>query len=1284
MFFAKRWNIAILTAGLLCVLLTLFPGLHKVAAKKRQAEELQVQTVPSAIPVTAYRSPGARHKIQVSDPHLANLIASQKGKLVADYGAFSVFEVDEASLHQIENQKGVSLADESNLLLLNARPIDTSTSEGQLLRRQAVSDGSSHGMHLVQFAGPIQPEWLAALEKTGVQVVSYIPNNAYLVFGDAASLRDVQKLAATSPKVQWDGPYDRALRIQPGWEAASLDGKSLGTEHLTNEKDANLFIVQLFANRSTNAQTLKLIEQNRLEPIRNQIAISHYLNLYVKLNPASLKLIAGQPDVVSITPYKPPVLLDERQGQILANNLTSGVPNPTPDYATFLANAGFTQAQFDASNFVVDLSDQGLDNGTTSPNHFGLFKGGVRPGTSRVAYNLLYGTGVANDMTGCGSIGHGSWTTHVLAGNTLSQTTAFPHGDNSFRHGTGINPFVRVGNSTIFDTAGGYLNPNFVALQNAAYQNGARISSNSWGDDVSNGTYDADAQTFDTLARDAQGGVPGNQEMVMVFAAGNSGPGAGTMSSPGTGKNVLTAGGCQNVRPSVSDATNADNMYVSSSRGPCQDGRKKPDILAPATNVTGGVVQVANPPVNGDADSCYTGSFFPSGQEWTRTGNGTSFACPAVAGGASLLRQHFINRGMAPPSPSMTKAFLMSTATYMTGSGAGGNLWSNDQGMGRMNLAAAFDTMPRVLHDQVGAETLTASGQTRVITGTVSNPAQPFRVTLAWTDAPGSTTGSAFNNNLDLQVTVGGNTYLGNVFSGATSATGGSADTRNNVESVFLPAGVSGNFVVIITATNINSDGVPNSGGALDQDFSLVVYNGQEAAVPVVSKNNATLTAQNCAPVGTTIDPGETVTVDFDLRNIGTAATTNLVATLQTSGNVTAPSAAQTYGAVAPNSTVTRSFTFTANPNAVCGAALVATLQLQDGAANLGTVSYSFNLGTLSTPVTSTASSGGIGVAIPDNTTVNSPITITETGQIQDVNVKIRLNHTYDADLDISLVAPDGTTIDLSSDNGGSSDNFGSGSNDCSGTFTVFDDQASTDVTAGSAPFAGSFRPEQALATLNGKSVTGTWMLRITDDATTDTGTLFCWQLEITRASYSCCTGAANNPTITGFAPIATFPGKTITVTGTGFVAGSTQVFFGGTNLIASPTVTVVNGTTLTAVVPASGTLTQNINGYLTVRVNGLDATSQGLPSNAGTPCSGTATFPEVVLLGDTTGDGLSTQTNDVALARGFSQFQATPSARQLLATDVIPLNGNCRGDGVLGATDIAFLRAVSFGQTTF
>ena len=106
--------------------------------------------------------------------------------------------------------------------------------------------------------------------------------------------------------------------------------------------------------------------------------------------------------------------------------------------------------------------------------------------------------------------------------------------------------------------------------------------------------------------------------------------------------------------------------------------------------------------------------------------------------------------------------------------------------------------------------------------------------------------------------------------------------------------------------------------------------------------NSFTLVAESC-PNGV-VDPGETVTVNFGLKNTGTANTTNLVATLLATGGILSPSGPQTYGVVGINGTaVARPFTFTAT--GTCGGTNTASLQLQDGAASLGTVTFSFPLG---------------------------------------------------------------------------------------------------------------------------------------------------------------------------------------------------------------------------------------------------------------------------------------------------------------------------------------------------
>jgi hypothetical protein len=89
----------------------------------------------------------------------------------------------------------------------------------------------------------------------------------------------------------------------------------------------------------------------------------------------------------------------------------------------------------------------------------------------------------------------------------------------------------------------------------------------------------------------------------------------------------------------------------------------------------------------------------------------------------------------------MTKAYLMNCrALPHRRRRANDTLWSDAQGMGELDLGAAFDGAPRILRDELAGDTFTASGQSRTFTGFVADTNLPFRVTVAWTDAPGSTT----------------------------------------------------------------------------------------------------------------------------------------------------------------------------------------------------------------------------------------------------------------------------------------------------------------------------------------------------------------------------------------------------------------------------------------------------------------------------------------------------------------------------------------------------------------
>jgi hypothetical protein len=820
---------------------------------------LLVTAVSIGIPCIA-----APHKLRVNDPVLAKSLIARGGKVIGNYGAFTALEMDDSLLTSAETNR-VDTADEWNVIRLNAQPLDTRAAQTKALRKPR-GDFNGKRLHLVQFSGPVKPEWLDELRQSGAQIVSYIPANTYLIYGDAPSLARMQTWAGSAASVQWEGEYSSDLKVHPRARAMARSTQA--------GLPASLFAIQLITDANANASTLALIDSVKTEPARQDYQMDAYHDLVVALPAAQVDAIAAQPDVISIRPYNEPKKRDERQDQIVAGNLAGTVPSG-PGYLDWLASKGFTQAQFNASGFVVDVADAGIDNGSTTPGHFGLYPFGDSTQTSRVAYVHAEGT-FHHGGTLAGCDGHGTLNAHII-GN-YDDFSGSQHKDSGgYSYGIGICPFVKVGSSVIFDNSSqnDFTSPNYNTMVSDTYKSGARIINNSWGSDVA-GDYDMDAQTYDHLVRDGQATVVGNQQTVIVFAAGNAGPCVSSttigIDSPGSAKNVITVGAAENVRslsianggddPDGNDgcgsddatASTADGVDCSSSQGPCSDGRMKPDVVAPGIHITGGAPQTTpspDPNGPGSAISCFNGNgvcalpgsggtdnptnFFPFGQQFYTESSGTSHATPAVAGACALVRQFFINSNLAAPSPAMTKAFLINSARFMTGVNAGSDLWSASQGMGEINLGTAFDGVPRFLRDQVPGDKFTGTGQARSFIGHVSDTGKPYRVTLAWTDAPGSTAGAAYNNDLDLTVTIGGNIYKGNVFSGQYSTTGGAADNKNNVESVFLPAGTSGDFTVTVTAANINSDGVPNEAPSLDQDFALVIYNGIATNTPSYS-----------------------------------------------------------------------------------------------------------------------------------------------------------------------------------------------------------------------------------------------------------------------------------------------------------------------------------------------------------------------------------------------------------------------------------------------------------------
>jgi subtilisin-like proprotein convertase family protein len=136
--------------------------------------------------------------------------------------------------------------------------------------------------------------------------------------------------------------------------------------------------------------------------------------------------------------------------------------------------------------------------------------------------------------------------------------------------------------------------------------------------------------------------------------------------------------------------------------------------------------------------------------------------------------------------------------------------------------------------------------------------------------------------------------------------------------------------------------------------------------------------------------------------------------------------------------------------------------------------------------------SSNTAITIADLTRVTSEIFVSDSYTIMDLNVTLNILHEAAQDLDIYLVAPDGTRIELVTDVGGNNDNF---------IDTTFDDAAEVSIRNAEAPFTGTFLPEGDLADAEGLQVYGTWTLEITDDKKRNVGELVSWSLDITWAS---------------------------------------------------------------------------------------------------------------------------------------------------------------------------------------
>lgn len=645
------------------------------------------------------------------------------------------------------------------------------------------STASGPDFRLVQLHGPPRAEDLAALREAGVRPVRYLAPFSYIVWASAAQL---DGLRARSASVRWAGALLPAQRVPP--QSRSQDPAPVRAMALVDAASTDALMVELATLGAWN--------------LRQSAFTADLTLLELDLAGAALLGAAGTPGVYTVQR----IPTDGGPRSELTNQSVVGNYNASqivfPGYQNWLSQAGVT-----GQGVTVAIVDGGILTSHVDLSAAMLPCTGTKGSCTAATDN--HGTHVAGAVAGRGTSG-------VLdAGGFLRGQGVAP--------GAGLvqqryAPFLAGG-------PGGMVVDGMLDIFADSVASGARIANNSWGPSSTPQGYDIPTMQVDMIVRDADSDSAGAQPIMAVWSIMNGngdrtfGPCApSSLGSPDEAKNVLAVGSTRLLSGSVQAGALFD-VSANSAHGPACDGRIVPHIVAPG---------------------CSTDSTSSGGTTAFGTLCGTSMASPIASGASALYWQRYRTLYGHDPSPALVKALFAATATNLTGRlDADGGVMpqrpNRFSGWGRLDLNAALTPGVGIwVHDQ--DTVLGNSGDEYVVRLEADNPRLPVRLMLAWTDAPGPGTGGttpSWTNDLDLSASIDTSIWRGNVIDATSgfSATGGGADSKNNLEGIFLsPAQHAGTAIEIrVLAATIAADALnPYASGTPRQDFALVCHNCRE------------------------------------------------------------------------------------------------------------------------------------------------------------------------------------------------------------------------------------------------------------------------------------------------------------------------------------------------------------------------------------------------------------------------------------------------------------------------
>jgi len=615
---------------------------------------------------------------------------------------------------------------------------------GEVTGIQKAGEGQSgSGYNIVQFDGPVKEEWKDALKAQGAELFDYIPDFAFIVRMDASRLEAVQSL----PHVRWAGEYRPSYKfsqkaLDKQLEAGSDADQGVGA--------LSLLKVIIFPGEDVDRIKCEILSMDG-EVVQDSLESGWDSSLIIKFPAERIEELGTIRGIKWIAPAPK---------WRLHNNVSTDVISaraPRKDHRLY----GEWQ--------TVGVCDTGLDKGLTdSANLHKDFLDGK--GQSRVVkiFDLSGGDKSIPDTDG-----HGTHVAGSVLGNG-ARSGSDPAKDNyPSTCFSGMAPMAKLVFQSKGETPDEKLPPLSKILDQARTA-GANLHTNSWGGSMGS-SYSSQSKELDQYIWD-------HRDFLVLFSAGNTGVDKDadgivdlySLDEPGTAKNCLTVGASEGNRPKgcghdmpwgqgwpnffSADPIKSDHVSNRpagiagfSSRGPVLDGRYKPDLVAPGTNILSTRSSVCTKTGWGVYNDYYL---------WN---GGTSMSTPITAGTAALVREYF-NKvvKIASPSAALLKAALLNGAEDITpGQYGTGNTQeipnapvpNNVEGWGRLNLEnTVYPKSPATIlyYDEKKALQTGESADHHV---TVVNVSLPLKINLAWSDYPGSELAQGgLVNDLDLQV----------------------------------------------------------------------------------------------------------------------------------------------------------------------------------------------------------------------------------------------------------------------------------------------------------------------------------------------------------------------------------------------------------------------------------------------------------------------------------------------------------------------------------------------------